>query len=222
MFAVGQPVTVRGRRPGHYNRPMLVLLCAALLAVQQPPAAAPGETLAPAPGNPVVLLSTTLGEVTVELFREAAPVSVANFLQYVAEGFYAGTIFHRVERGFVAQGGGFTVDLEEKPTRPPIQNEATNGLRNLRGTIAMARRQQLRSAAAQFYFNISNNPQLDHRGFSPPDFGYAVFGRVIAGMEVVDKIGSVRTRRLGDFESVPVEPVVITAVRILEPASVEF
>jgi cyclophilin family peptidyl-prolyl cis-trans isomerase len=195
---------------------MVLLLAAALLVAQQLTPAPPQETLKPAPGNPVAVISTTLGDITVELFKEEAPVSVANFLQYVADGFYSGTIFHRIERGFVAQGGGFTTALQEKPTRPPIQNEATNGLRNVRGTLAMARRSQLRSATAQFYFNISNNPQLDHRGFTPPEFGYAVFGRIIAGMDVVDRIGALRTRRVGDFESMPVEPVVITSVRILE------
>lgn len=192
----------------------MILLLAAVLVAQQP--ATGPDAAKPAPGNPVVVISTSLGDVTVELFKKEAPVSVENFLQYVRDGFYAGTIFHRIERGFVAQGGGFTADLREKPTRPPILNEATNGLRNLRGTIAMARRSQLRSATAQFFFNISNNPQLDHRGYAPPEFGYAVFGRVIDGMDVVDKIGAVRTHRVGDFESLPVDPVVITSVRVLD------
>ena len=144
--------------------------------------------LEPAPGNPVVVISTSFGDVTVELFKDKAPVSVENFLEYATEGFYEGTIFHRVVTGFVVQGGGYTATMVEKPTRPPIQNEATNGLRNIRGTVAMARTQSLRSATSQFYFNVSNNPDLDHQGFSPRDFGYAVFGRVLIGMDVVDRI----------------------------------
>ena len=122
-----------------------------------------------------------------ELFKDRAPVSVENFLQYAREGFYEGTVFHRIERGFVVQGGGYTESLAEKPTRDPILNEATNGLRNLRGTLGMARRAQLRSATSQFYFNVANNGQLDHRGYTPSEFGYAVFGRVLAGMDVVDQ-----------------------------------
>ncbi|HXW04172.1 MAG TPA: peptidylprolyl isomerase [Vicinamibacterales bacterium] len=196
---------------------VLCLLVSAMLqapADQPKPAAAPAAPLQPAPGNPVVVVSTTLGDITVELFRDKAPVSVENFLQYAREGFYEGTIFHRIERHFVVQGGGYTPDLVEKPTRPPIQNEATNGLRNLRGTVAMARRQPLRSATSQFYFNLSDNATLDHRGFSPPEFGYAVFGRVLSGMDVVDKIGTSATKTVDDFEGVPVEPVVITRVTI--------
>jgi peptidyl-prolyl cis-trans isomerase A (cyclophilin A) len=168
----------------------------------------------PAPGNPLAVISTSLGDITVELFNDKAPVSVANFLQYAKEGFYEGTIFHRIERHFVVQGGGYTPSLVEKPTRPAILNEATNGLRNVRGTIAMARRQQLRSATSQFYFNLSDNVQLDHRGITPPEYGYAVFGRVIAGLDVMDKIGAVATKSVGDFDGVPIEPVTITGVRI--------
>jgi cyclophilin family peptidyl-prolyl cis-trans isomerase len=181
-------------------------------ASQAVPAPAPLE---PSPGNPVVVISTTLGDITVELFKDKAPVSVENFLQYAGEDFYNGTIFHRIERHFVVQGGGFSPDLVEKPTRGPIQNEATNGLRNVRGTVAMARRRVLRSATSQFYFNLSDNAQLDHRGYNPEEFGYAVFGRVLSGMDVVDRIGGVATRSVGDFDAVPVEPVVIKGVRIL-------
>jgi cyclophilin family peptidyl-prolyl cis-trans isomerase len=130
----------------------------------------------------------------------------------VRDGFYPGTIWHRVVSGYVIQGGGFTADLAEKATRPPIQNEATNGLSNRRGTVAMARTRALRSATAQFYINLVNNPRLDHQGFSPDVFGYAVFGRVIEGMEVVDRIGAVKTGVRDGMEDVPVEPVVIKAV----------
>lgn len=195
----------------------VLLLIAALEAGQAaqpkpPPGSAP---LQPAPGNPVVVISTSMGDISVELFRDKAPVSVANFLQYVADGFFTGTILHRIERHFVIQGGGFTADLVEKPTRPPIQNEATNGLRNRRGTVAMARRPALRSATSQFYFNLSDNVQLDHRGFTPSEFGYAVFGQVIGGMDVVDRIGAVPTRSTGEFDGLPVEPVVIKGVRVI-------
>lgn len=176
----------------------------------QAPAAAPQA----APGNPVAVISTSLGDITVELFRDKAPVSVANFLQYVEEGFYSGTIFHRVERGFVIQGGGYTDLLVEKGTRPPIQNEATNGLRNLRGTLGMARKEKLRSATSQFYINVANNQVLDHRGFTPSEFGWAVFGRVLSGLDVVDRIAGVKTTDAGGLENVPVEPVVIKAVTL--------
>ena len=170
----------------------------------QPPAA-----LEPAPGNPVAVISTSMGDITVELFRDRAPVSVENFLRYANEGFYAGTIFHRAVKGFVIQGGGYLQGMVEKPTREPIQNEATNGLKNLRGTLAMARTQTLRSATSQFYINVSNNSALDHRGYTPSDFGYAVFGRVLSGMEVADRIAEVETRAEN-----PIEPVTIKGVTV--------
>jgi cyclophilin family peptidyl-prolyl cis-trans isomerase len=185
---------------------------AAAMQTPAPPTAAPLE---PALGNAVAVISTSLGDVTVELFNDKAPVSVANFLSYATEGFYTGTIFHRVVNGFAVQGGGFTATMVEKMTRPPIQNEATNGLRNLRGTVAMARTQSLRSATSQFYFNVSNNADLDHRGFSPKDFGYAVFGRVLSGMDVVDRIARVPTHASADMEDVPVDPVTITGVKVV-------
>ena len=173
-------------------------------AVPQPPAA-----LEPAPGNPVAVISTSMGEITVELFKDRAPVSVENFLRYADEGFYADTIFHRVVKGFVIQGGGYLQGMVEKPTREPIQNEATNGLKNLRGTLAMARTQTLRSATSQFYINVANNSALDHRGYTPSDFGYAVFGRVLSGMEVADRIAEVATKAEN-----PIEPVTIKGVTV--------
>src|SRR5688500_3476263 len=182
--------------------------------VQAPPLQAPA--LEPAPGNPVALISTSLGDITIELFKDRAPVSVANFLQYANDGFYSGTIFHRVRPALMIQGGGYTETLTEKPTRAPIQNEATNGLRNTRGTVAMARRASLRSATAQFYINLVDNRSLDHTGFSPADFGYAVFGRVLSGMDVADRIGAVATASSGDMEDVPVEPVFIKSLRVLK------
>jgi peptidyl-prolyl cis-trans isomerase A (cyclophilin A) len=180
--------------------------------VQVPPLQAPAPT--PAPGNPVVVISTSLGDITLELFKDRAPVSVGNFLQYVADGFYEGTIFHRVKRGYVVQGGGYTPEMVEKATRPPIQNEATNGLRNTRGTVAMARTQALRSGTSQFYINLANNSELDHRGYAPPDFGYAVFGRVLEGMDVVDKIAATPVGSSGPHDDVPITPVIIQKVTV--------
>jgi cyclophilin family peptidyl-prolyl cis-trans isomerase len=183
--------------------------------VQAPPLQAPAPTPpTPAPGNPVVVVSTSMGDITLELYKDRAPVSVENFLQYVTDGFYEGTIFHRVKPGFAIQGGGYTEDMVEKSTRPPIMNEATNGLRNARGTLAMARTRSLRSARSQFYINLVNNSMLDHKSYSPDEFGYAVFGRVLEGMDVVDKIGAVPTGIKGEHEDVPATPVVIKKVSI--------
>ncbi|HJR58615.1 MAG TPA: peptidylprolyl isomerase [Vicinamibacterales bacterium] len=180
--------------------------------VQVPPLKAPAES--PAPGNPVVVVSTSMGDITLELFKDRAPVSVENFLQYVADGFYPGTIFHRVKAGFMVQGGGYTPEMVEKATRPPILNEAANGLKNARGTVAMARTRALRSATSQFYINVASNTALDHRGYSPEDFGYAVFGRVLAGMDVVDRIAATPTGSAGDHDDVPTTPVVIKGVTV--------
>ncbi len=169
---------------------------------------------APAPGNPVATVATSLGDIAIELFADHAPVTVDNFLQYVKDGFYGETVFHRVKAGFMIQGGGFTASLAEKPTRAPIQNEATNGLRNTRGTVAMARMAALRSATAQFYINVVDNRRLDHTGYGPGEFGYAVFGRVLAGMDVVDRIAAVATRSTAGMDDVPVEPVIIRNVTL--------
>jgi len=161
-------------------------------------------------------MSTSLGDITIELFKTEAPVSVQNFLQYVNDGFYSGTVFHRVKQGFMIQGGGFTPALQEKPTRPPIQNEATNGLHNSRGTLAMARTRALRSATSQFYINVVDNRMLDHTGESPAEFGYAVFGRVLSGMDVVDRIVAVPTTSKGPMDDVPVDPVLIKGVKVVK------
>ena len=177
--------------------------------LQTPAPAAPPQ---PTPGNPVVVIETSAGAITAELFKDRAPVSVENFLQYARDGHYDGTIWHRVVSGYVIQGGGYTPELTEKATRPPIQNEATNGLTNRRGTVAMARTRTLRSATSQFYINLSNNPSLDHNGFSPEVFGYAVFGRVLEGMDVVDRIGAVKTGSKEGMDDVPVVPVTIKGI----------
>jgi cyclophilin family peptidyl-prolyl cis-trans isomerase len=175
----------------------------------------PAPAPQPAPGNPVAVISTTMGDITVELFKDRAPVSVSNFLQYATDGFFNGTIFHRVIPGFMIQGGGFTPDMAEKPTREPIANEAANGLNNVRGTLAMARRRQLRSATSQFYINVADNrAKLDHKSYAPDEFGYAVFGRVLSGMEIADKIAAVPTRTFAGHGDVPVEPVIIKSVTV--------
>jgi cyclophilin family peptidyl-prolyl cis-trans isomerase len=161
-----------------------------------------------------VVMETSYCNITVELDSAKAPLSVANFLAYVDAGFYDGTIFHRVIADFMIQGGGFTEDLKQKPTKPAIKNEAANGLRNLRGTIAMARTNVVDSATSQFYINHKDNPFLDHRAPNPRDFGYAVFGKVVAGMDVVDRIAGVQTRGTNPmFQNLPVQPVIIKSIR---------
>lgn len=165
--------------------------------------------------NPLVRLKTSLGDITVELDEKSAPKTVDNFLQYALEGFYDGTVFHRVIPGFMVQGGGLTPDMKEKPTRPAIKNEATNGLRNLRGSIAMARTDEVDSATAQFFINLANNDFLDHQRRTKEGFGYAVFGWVTEGMDVVDRIAAVPTGTKGAHEDVPREPVVLEAVECL-------
>jgi cyclophilin family peptidyl-prolyl cis-trans isomerase len=165
--------------------------------------------------NPRVLIKTGKGDIEVELFAKEAPATVSNFLGYVEARHYDGTIFHRVIADFMIQGGGFTPALEEKPTRPPIQNEAFNGLKNTRGTLAMARTPAVHSASSQFFINVVDNPPLDHRARTPDGFGYCVFGRVVKGMEVVDAIRVVKTTTVGDMENVPAEPVAILEARRL-------
>ncbi|MDX1547337.1 MAG: peptidylprolyl isomerase [Rhodothermales bacterium] len=157
-------------------------------------------------GHPRVRLSTSKGDITLELYDKKAPQTVANFLEYVDAGFFDGTIFHRVIPGFMIQGGGMTPGLDQKKTRPPIKNEADNGLANERGTVAMARTQVVDSATAQFFINLSDNSFLDH---GTRDFGYAVFGRVVDGMDTVDAIASVQTGSRGMHQDVPTEDVVI-------------
>jgi peptidyl-prolyl cis-trans isomerase A (cyclophilin A)/peptidyl-prolyl cis-trans isomerase B (cyclophilin B) len=164
--------------------------------------------------NPVVVIETSMGDITVELYPDKAPKSVENFLGYVKSGFYGGTVFHRVIKGFMIQGGGLTADLQRKETRSPIVNEATNGLKNTRGTISMARTNDINSATSQFFINTVDNRMLDNRGQTPDAYGYAVFGKVIAGLDVVDKIEGVKTGRSGPYSDVPATPITIKAVRI--------
>lgn len=160
--------------------------------------------------NPRVLIKTTAGNIEVELDSEKAPISTANFLKYSNSGFYKGTIFHRVIPNFMIQGGGFDKDMNEKPTEAPIKNEANNGLKNLRGTIAMARTQIVDSATSQFFINNVDNAMLDH---GARDYGYAVFGKVVKGMDVVDKITATPTGNKGMYQNVPKQNIVILDVQ---------
>jgi peptidyl-prolyl cis-trans isomerase B (cyclophilin B) len=162
--------------------------------------------------NPEVTFVTNLGEIKVELYQEKAPKTVENFLSYVKENFYKGTIFHRVIPGFMIQGGGFNEAFDQKPTKPQIKNEAANGLKNEKGTLAMARTQVVDSATAQFFINTVNNDFLDFRAPTPSGFGYCVFGKVIAGMDVVEKIEKVKTTTKEGHQNVPVTNVVILDV----------
>ena len=195
---------------------------------EMPPAEEPveKEEAAPAPekkaepqakksapaGNPVVALETSKGTIKIELYPDKAPETVANFLRYVDDGFYSGTIFHRVMKGFMIQGGGMTADMNEKMSRAPIKNESANGLGNLRGTIAMARTGDPHSASSQFYINHVTNQGLN-KAQAQDGWGYCVFGKVIEGMEVVDAIAEVATGNSGQHSNVPVEPVTIKSAR---------
>jgi cyclophilin family peptidyl-prolyl cis-trans isomerase len=210
-----------------FNRLLLAagLLLPVTLLAQQP--AAPAEAIAPetavaepAVANPRVALRTNQGDIVIELEATKAPKSTENFLQYVKDGHYNGTIFHRVIDGFMAQGGGFTVDLQMKPTRPAIDNEANNGLSNARGTIAMARTGEPHSAQAQFFINVVDNPRLDfvseQNGFT---WGYAVFAKVVEGMDVVDRIRAIPTGPQGPFaKDVPTQAVIIERADLLGEA----
>ena len=173
-------------------------------------------SVAVAGDNPKIVLDTTKGKIVLELDAEKAPQTVKNFLVYVDAGFYDGTIFHRVIPDFMIQGGGFTAGMRQKDTRSKIQNEADNGLRNERGTIAMARTSDPHSATAQFFINTVNNDFLNHTGKTSQGWGYAVFGHVSEGMDVVDAISRVKTGTRGPFRDVPLEPVVIKRVARLQ------
>ena len=162
----------------------------------------------------MIRFETSHGGFTVELFEKQAPVTVKNFLQYVDDGFFDGTIFHRIVPGFVIQGGGLTADFANKKTRAPISNEANNGLKNTRGSLSMARTNDINSATSQFFVNLKDNAFLDH---GPRDYGYAVFGRVSDGMEVIDKIAAVSTGNRRGYQDAPLEDVVIVSARRMEP-----
>ncbi len=195
-------MTVAARLRFHSARAVLALLAAASLSA-----------LSPAAWAQKVRLSTTRGDILIELNAEKAPKSVDNFLQYVKAGHYEGTIFHRVIPDFMIQGGGMTPDMQQKPTRAPIALESRNGLSNQRGTVAMARTMVPDSATAQFFINTKDNPFLDQPNARDGE-GYAVFGRVVSGMEVVDAIRAVPTGSRGMHQNVPIEPIIIRKVQI--------
>jgi cyclophilin family peptidyl-prolyl cis-trans isomerase len=188
--------------------PVTLLLAATLLSGE--PSAEPAK----APANPKVVLETSLGRVVLELDAARAPKTVANFLGYVKSGHYDGTIFHRVIPGFMIQGGGMTADMGEKRSGAPIPNEADNGLKNDRGTVAMARTSDPNSATAQFFVNTVDNKFLNHSGKTAQGWGYAVFGKVVEGMDTVDKIAAVKTANKGPHQNVPVEPVTIVKASV--------
>ena len=162
----------------------------------------------------MIRFETSLGDFTIELFEKEAPESVANFTRYIDEGFFDGTIFHRIVPGFVIQGGGFTEDMTQKKTKPPVKNEADNGLKNKRGTLSMARTNDINSATSQFFVNLKDNDFLDH---SRGNFGYAVFAKVTEGMDVIDKIAGVSTGRRKGYTDAPLEDVLIVSARRIEP-----
>ena len=176
-------------------------------------------SFAAAAANPQIEIRTNMGTVTVELYPENAPVTVENFLQYVKNGHYDGTVFHRVIPGFMIQGGGFTPDLREKATRAPIKNEAGNGLRHAAGMLAMARTPDPHSASAQFFINLDENPALDFRAPTREGYGYCVFGKVVSGMDVVNRIAKVATGAKPGHNDVPLKPVVIERIRRVDAAA---
>jgi peptidyl-prolyl cis-trans isomerase A (cyclophilin A) len=178
-----------------------------------------GATIAgaaePAAKNPVVVMETTMGTIKLELFPKEAPLSVKNFLDYVNQGFYTNTIFHRIIPGFMIQGGGFSTDRKQKMTNPPVKNEAGNGLKNNRGTLAMARTSRPDSATAQFFINVANNDGLNRP--SPDGFGYAVFGKVIEGMDVADKIVNAKQVNVNEvFQNFPEPLIIIKSIKVLQ------
>ena len=202
---------------------VVVILSAWVLGMAGCSATEPGvqkistEPAAGQSANPQVLLETSKGKITLELFGGNAPVSVENFLGYVKAGFYDGTVFHRVIPGLMIQGGGMTANMAEKPRHTPIRNEANKGLKNLRGTLAMARMGDPHSASSQFFINVVDNPALDHRGESVEGWGYAVFGKVTSGMEVVDAIVAVPRDDYGPHQNVPTEPVLVKRATLIPP-----
>ena len=163
-----------------------------------------------------VTITTTVGQMTLELDADNAPKTVENFLAYANSGFYDGTIFHRVINNFMIQGGGFTTDMEQKPTQAPVDNEANNGLKNERGTIAMARTQDPHSATAQFFINVQDNDFLNHTGENMQGWGYTVFGKITQGEDVLDKIRCVQTGSQGGHQDVPTEPIIIESISVTE------
>lgn len=186
---------------------LLAGCCLAVLVTMHAPQAT-------AQGNPVVVIETSLGNITAELDQANAPLSVANFLEYVESGHYSGTVFHRVIKTFMIQGGGFTADMQQKPVNPPVKNEARNGLLNDKYTLAMARTNVVDSATSQFFINTADNAALNNRGITPGEYGYAVFGRVTEGTDVVDKIADEEVGNRGPYQNVPTTAVDILSITV--------
>lgn len=186
---------------------LLAGCCLAVLVTMHAPQAT-------AQGNPVVVIETSLGNITAELDQANAPLSVANFLEYVESGHYSGTVFHRVIKTFMIQGGGFTADMQQKPVNPPVKNEARNGLLNDKYTLAMARTNVVDSATSQFFINTADNAALNNRGVTPGEYGYAVFGRVTEGTDVVDKIADAEVGNRGPYQNVPTTAVDILSITV--------
>ena len=186
---------------------LLAGCCLAVLVTMHAPQAT-------AQGNPVVVIETSLGNITAELDQANAPLSVANFLEYVESGHYSGTVFHRVIKTFMIQGGGFTADMQQKSVNPPVKNEARNGLLNDKYTLAMARTNVVDSATSQFFINTADNAALNNRGITPGEYGYAVFGRVTEGTDVVDKIADEEVGNRGPYQNVPTTAVDILSVTV--------
>ncbi len=193
------------------NVKCLIIACIAAWS-----SAALSQKVQPTGNNLVVVMKTNMGTIEIELFSDKAPQTVSNFLSYVTESFYDSTLFHRVIKGFMIQGGGITSSFQRKQTKPPIKNEATNGLTNKRGTVAMARTQVIDSATSQFFINLVNNDLLDHKDDTPKGYGYCVFGSVVKGLDVVDKIASVNVQQGAISEAVPLNPVIIESIRVKE------
>ncbi len=189
-----------------------VVLTAAMILAAAIPASSQEKAKA---NNPHVYIKTNVGGFTIELYPDKAPETVANFLNYVEKGYYSGTIFHRVIKSFMIQGGGFMPDMTQKETGPPIKNEAYNGLKNKKYTLAMARTDVVDSATSQFFVNTKDNGNLDHRKKTQDGFGYCVFAKVIEGTEVIDKIELVKTATKGSYGDVPVKPVIIKAMTLM-------
>jgi cyclophilin family peptidyl-prolyl cis-trans isomerase len=205
-----------------------MILASSALSLAETPAETESEAVAEeaaeevaAEPNPMVRLETNYGNIDVELYQKEAPISVDNFLTYVKDGFYDGTIIHRVVSGFVLQAGGMNEEMKEKIQRPAIKNEATNGLSNLKGTLSMARTSAINSGTSHFFINLRNNTQLDHKGDAPAQYGYAVFGRVAGGMDVVEKIAEVEVADKGRHKNVPVKPVSIKNAYVLKAEAAE-
>jgi cyclophilin family peptidyl-prolyl cis-trans isomerase len=203
----------RRKREETVSKKGIIIGLLAIVAVIGFESAFAGEKKMTKSTNPKVVMETSEGKITIELWADKAPASVENFLRYTDEKFYDGTIFHRVIGNFMIQGGGMTADMQRKATHEPIKNEAAQELKNDRGTVAMARTQAVDSATSQFFINVVNNAFLNHRDKTPRGFGYAVFGEVVEGMDVVDKIKNVKTTVAGPNRDVPETPVVIKSVR---------